>query len=556
MLSLGGLASKIFGSSNERRIKVYRPKVEAINAMEGEISALSDADLRAKTDEFRRAIADGAKVDTLLVPAFAVVREAAKRTLGQRHFDVQLMGGMVLHEGNIAEMRTGEGKTLVATLPVYLNALTGNGVHVVTVNDYLAKRDAEWMGQVYRFLGLTVGCIVHDLDDALRQEQYACDVTYGTNNELGFDYLRDNMKMRKDEMVQRGHSFAIVDEVDSILVDEARTPLIISGPVEDRAELYNAVDALMAKHLEADDFELDEKQRQVALTDAGNEKFEQLLEAAGVMKGSLYDIENVTIVHHVNQALKAHKLFQRDKDYIVKAGQVVIIDEFTGRMMPGRRYSEGLHQALEAKEHVDIQPENQTLASITFQNYFRLYDKLGGMTGTAMTEASEFMDIRPRGGRHPDQPARLAHRRGRRDLPDPEGEVRGDRDHDGRLLPARPARTRRHDVDREVRAALRASQEPRLSGRARTQAEGPGGGLEEQPRRRAQGLHGGHRRLSRGPRVRQVGEQHGTSSASGFERSFPRAGSLDRSAGGRSGRDHDRDQHGRPRHRHPARRQR
>ncbi len=392
MLSLGGLASKIFGSSNERRIKVYRPKVEAINALEDEIAKLSDADLKARTVTFREQIANGISLDALLVPAFATVREAAKRTLGQRHFDVQLIGGMVLHEGNIAEMKTGEGKTLVATLPVYLNALAGNGVHVVTVNDYLAKRDAEWMGQVYRFLGLTVGVIVHDLDDELRQAQYACDVTYGTNNELGFDYLRDNMKMRKDDMVQRGHSFAIVDEVDSILIDEARTPLIISGPVEDRADLYNAVDALMPKITDAD-VDLDEKQRQVALNEEGNEKMEGLLEAAGLMKGSLYDIENVTIVHHVNQALKAHRLFQRDKDYIVKGGQVVIIDEFTGRMMPGRRYSEGLHQALEAKEQVEIQPENQTLASITFQNYFRLYDKLGGMTGTANTEASEFMDI-------------------------------------------------------------------------------------------------------------------------------------------------------------------
>ncbi|PPD30993.1 MAG: preprotein translocase subunit SecA [Hyphomicrobium sp.] len=392
MLSLGGLASKLFGSSNERRIKVYRPRVEAINAMEAEVASLSDDELRARTAMFRQQVTDGATLDSLLVPAFATVREGAKRALGQRHFDVQLIGGMVLHQGNIAEMKTGEGKTLVATLPVYLNALTGRGVHVVTVNDYLAKRDAEWMGKVYRFLGLTVGCIVHDLPDEERKAQYACDVTYGTNNELGFDYLRDNMKMRKDDMVQRGHFFSIVDEVDSILIDEARTPLIISGPVEDRADLYMAVDSLMP-NLEPEDIELDEKQRQVSLTEVGNEKMERLLEAAGVMKGSLYDIENVTIVHHVNQALKANRLFQRDKDYIVKSNQVVIIDEFTGRMMPGRRYSEGLHQALEAKERVEIQPENQTLASITFQNYFRLYDKLGGMTGTASTEASEFMDI-------------------------------------------------------------------------------------------------------------------------------------------------------------------
>ena len=392
MLSLGGIATKIFGSSNERRIKVFRPNVAAINALEPDLKALSDDGLKARTAMFRQQLKDGAKLDDLLVPAFATVREAAKRSLGQRHFDVQLIGGMVLHQGDIAEMKTGEGKTLVATLPVYLNALAGNGVHVVTVNDYLAKRDADWMGQVYRFLGLTVGCIVHDLTDDQRRDAYACDVTYGTNNELGFDYLRDNMKLRKDAMVQRGHSFAIVDEVDSILIDEARTPLIISGPLEDRAELYNAVDALM-KTIEPGDFDLDEKQRQVSLTDTGNEKMEQALQKAGLMTGTLYDIDNVTFVHHINQALKAHKMFQRDKDYIVKGTQVIIIDEFTGRMMPGRRYSEGLHQALEAKEHVDIQPENQTLAQITFQNYFRLYKKLAGMTGTAMTEASEFLDI-------------------------------------------------------------------------------------------------------------------------------------------------------------------
>ncbi len=352
------------------------------------------ADLRARTEQFRAEFANGKSLDELLVPAFATVREAAKRTLGQRHFDVQLIGGMALHQGKIAEMKTGEGKTLVATLAVYLNALSGLGVHVVTVNDYLASRDAEWMGQVYRFLGLTVGCIVHDLDDEQRKAAYACDVTYGTNNELGFDYLRDNMKMSKSEMVQRGHVFAIVDEVDSILIDEARTPLIISGPVEDRADLYVAIDRLIPS-LGKGDFELDEKQRTVALTEAGNERMEELLQEAGLLTpgGSLYDIDNVTTVHHVTQALKAHKMFLRDRDYIVKGGQVVIIDEFTGRMMQGRRYSEGLHQALEAKEEVEIQPENQTLASITFQNYFRLYKKLAGMTGTAATEANEFLDI-------------------------------------------------------------------------------------------------------------------------------------------------------------------
>jgi preprotein translocase subunit SecA len=425
MMTIGGLASRIFGSANERKLKAYRARTAAINALEAELKALSDAELRARTGEFRRQLEDGARLDDLLAPAFATVREAAWRTLGQRHFDVQLMGGMVLHQGRIAEMKTGEGKTLVATLAVYLNALAGQGVHVVTVNDYLARRDAEWMGAIYKFLGLTVGCIVHDLDDEQRRAQYACDVTYGTNNELGFDYLRDNMKMSRADMVQRGHSFAIVDEVDSILIDEARTPLIISGPVEDRAELYVAVDGQikdlvkdndqlvkelqreLAGKMAADEvkaqlkeeiktrglFEIDEKQRQVALTDFGNERMEQMLEAAGLLKGSLYDIDNVTVVHHINQALKAHTLFRRDRDYIVKNGQVVIIDEFTGRMMPGRRYSEGLHQALEAKEHVEIQPENQTLASITFQNYFRLYKKLAGMTGTAATEANEFMDI-------------------------------------------------------------------------------------------------------------------------------------------------------------------
>ncbi len=392
MLSLGALASKFMGSSNERRLKAYRQRVENINALEAEIEALTDDALRARTDAFRDQLKNGAKLDDLLVPAFATVREAAKRTLGQRHFDVQLIGGMVLHEGKIAEMKTGEGKTLVATLPVYLNALTEKGVHVVTVNDYLAQRDAEWMGQVYKFLGLSVGCIVHDLDDDERNEQYSCDVTYGTNNEFGFDYLRDNMKMSRDEMVQRGHYFSIVDEVDSILIDEARTPLIISGPVEDRAELYNQLDGYM-KHIEPEDYELDEKEKSVSFTDVGNEKIEALLLEADLIKGSLYEVDNVTVVHHANQALKAHKLFHRDRDYIVKDNEVVLIDEFTGRMMPGRRYSEGLHQALEAKEHVEIQPENQTLASITFQNYFRLYDKLSGMTGTAATEADEFMDI-------------------------------------------------------------------------------------------------------------------------------------------------------------------
>ncbi|MCC0016666.1 MAG: preprotein translocase subunit SecA [Rhodobiaceae bacterium] len=392
MLGLGKIAGKIFGTANDRQVRGYRSRVDAINALEPEIKALSDDELRARTEDFRKQVADGAKLDDLLVPAFATVREAAVRTLGQRHFDVQLIGGMVLHEGRISEMKTGEGKTLVATLAVYLNALSGKGVHVVTVNDYLASRDAEWMGRIYRFLGLTVGCIVHGLNDDERQAAYACDVTYGTNNELGFDYLRDNMKYELDQMVQRGHNFAIVDEVDSILVDEARTPLIISGPTEDRSELYNAIDSFIPR-LKEEHFELDEKQRSVVLTEAGTEAMEAMLTEAGVIQGSLYDVENITYVHHVNQALRAHKLFLRDRDYIVRNNQVMIIDEFTGRMMEGRRYSEGLHQALEAKERVQIQPENVTLASITFQNYFRLYEKLAGMTGTAATEASEFMDI-------------------------------------------------------------------------------------------------------------------------------------------------------------------
>ncbi|HLY05565.1 MAG TPA: preprotein translocase subunit SecA [Rhizomicrobium sp.] len=393
MLGLNGLTQRFFGSSNERRLRPFYRQVEAINALESSFEAKSDDELRALTQSFKDRLNQGESLEDILEEAFATVREAAKRTLGQRHFDVQLVGGMVLHGGNIAEMKTGEGKTLVATLPVYLNALAGEGVHVVTVNDYLASRDADWMGQIYKFLGLTVGCIVHGLTDEQRHAAYACDVTYGTNNEFGFDYLRDNMKYSIASMVQRGHSYAIVDEVDSILVDEARTPLIISGPTEDQTEVYRAVDALMPK-LEKGDYELDEKQRTVTLTEAGNEHIVQFLRETNLLEsGDLYDIENINMLHHVNQALKAHTLFQKDRDYIVKDGKVVIIDEFTGRMMEGRRYSEGLHQALEAKENTAIQPENVTLASITFQNYFRLYDKLAGMTGTAMTEAAEFMDI-------------------------------------------------------------------------------------------------------------------------------------------------------------------
>src|SRR5271156_3309688 len=387
------LARRLFGSANDRYVKSLGPIVSAINEIEPELEAMSDEELRERTQRFKEQLADGTELDDILVDAFATVREAAKRTLGQRHFDVQLMGGSVLHRGMIAEMKTGEGKTLVATLPVYLNALTGNGVHVVTVNDYLARRDAEWMGQIYRFLGLSVGCIVHELDDMQRKEAYLCDVTYGTNNELGFDYLRDNMKFRLEDMVHRPFHYAIVDEVDSILIDEARTPLIISGPTEDNSELYIRVDKLIPA-LEPDDYEKDEKQRTVTLTESGVEKIETMLRDTALMAtGTLYDIHNVGLVHHVNQALRAHKLFARDTDYIVKDDKIIIIDEFTGRMMEGRRYSEGLHQALEAKESVTVQNENQTLASITFQNYFRLYPKLAGMTGTAMTESQEFGDI-------------------------------------------------------------------------------------------------------------------------------------------------------------------
>ncbi len=387
------LAKRLFGSANDRYIKTFDKTVAAVNALEPGLPTLTDEGLRARTDWLRQRLAAGEDLDDLLPDAFATVREAAKRTLGQRHYDVQLMGGIVLHRGMIAEMKTGEGKTLVATLPVYLNALAGKGVHVVTVNDYLARRDAEWMGQVYRFLGLSVGCIVHGLRDPERRQAYACDVTYGTNNELGFDYLRDNMKFRLEDMVHREFNFAIVDEVDSILVDEARTPLIISGSSEDSSELYKTVDKLIPKLLDAD-YEKDEKARQVALTEVGADHIEELLSEAGLLKVKpLYDIVNVNLVHHVNQALRAHKLFRNEVDYLVKDDKVVIIDEFTGRMMEGRRYSEGLHQALEAKEGVSVQNENQTLASITFQNYFRLYPKLAGMTGTAMTEAPEFSNI-------------------------------------------------------------------------------------------------------------------------------------------------------------------
>ena len=390
---LNAIAKRLFGSANDRYLKRLNPRVDAINALEHTLITLNDDDLKARTPWLRGRLATGETLDDVLEDAFATVREAAKRTLGQRHFDVQLLGGMILQEGRISEMRTGEGKTLVATLAVYLNSLEGKGVHVVTVNDYLAERDAAWMGQVYSFLGLTSGCIVHGIDDAERQQCYACDVTYATNNELGFDYLRDNMKFSREEMVQRDFNYAIVDEVDSILVDEARTPLIISGPTEDNSDLYVAMDKIIP-NLGSDDYEKDEKARSIAFTEVGTEKLEGLLrDAEMLVEGNLYDIQNVSLVHHANQALRAHYMFKRDTDYIVKDNQVIIIDEFTGRMMEGRRYSEGLHQALEAKENAHIENENQTLASITFQNYFRAYPKLSGMTGTAMTEAGEFAEI-------------------------------------------------------------------------------------------------------------------------------------------------------------------
>ncbi len=392
-----GFAKKLFGSSNDRKVKAFQDHAQRINALEPKFAALSDDELRMMTDAFRDRLANGETLDKILPEAFAVVREASKRVLGQRQYDVQLAGGMILHEGGIAEMRTGEGKTLVAVAPVYLNALPGKGVHVITVNDYLARRDAETMGKVYRFLGLEVGVIVNGLSQGQRQQAYNADVTYGTNNEFGFDYLRDNLVYDRREMVQRPHNFAIVDEVDSILIDEARTPLIISGPTEDRSDLYKILDGLIKDLIkDKDTFELDEKQKQVLLTELGSERLEQALEQGGHFAEDttgLYDAANISLVHHSNQALRANTLYQRDKDYIIKGGEIVLIDEFTGRMMTGRRLSEGLHQAIEAKEDVKIQPENQTLASVTIQNYFRLYEKLSGMTGTAATEAQEFGDI-------------------------------------------------------------------------------------------------------------------------------------------------------------------
>ena len=388
-----GIAKKIFGTENDRTLKKLRPLVASINALEPQFEAMTDDALKLKTDEYKKRFQDGETLDDLLPEAFATVREAAKRTLGQRHYDVQLIGGITLHRGEIAEMRTGEGKTLVSTLAAYLNALTERGVHIITVNDYLASRDAEWMGQVYNFLGMSVGCINdHDAYGGGRKAAYNCDITYGTNNEFGFDYLRDNMKYSVEEMGQRGHVYAVIDEIDSILIDEARTPLIISGPTDDKSEFYQKIDLIIPSITE-DGYDVDEKARTATFNEKGNEQIENILREQGLLEGeSLYDIENITIVHHINQALKAHKLYVQDKDYIIKNDEVVLIDEFTGRMMDGRRLSEGLHQAIEAKERVDIKPENVTLASVTLQNYFRLYEKLSGMTGTAETEASEFAE--------------------------------------------------------------------------------------------------------------------------------------------------------------------
>ncbi|NCF49584.1 MAG: preprotein translocase subunit SecA, partial [Bacteroidetes bacterium] len=390
---LGSLAKSLFGTDSDRVVKKFAPQIAAINAHEDAISVLTDDELLESVTILRARLDEGASLEDLLPEAFARVREAAKRALGQRHYDVQLMGGIALHNGQIAEMKTGEGKTLVATLAVFLNGLKGDGVHVVTVNDYLAARDAAWMGRVYQALGMTVGCITSDLSDEARRAAYNCDVTYGTNNEFGFDYLRDNLKFRIEDMVQRAHHFAIVDEVDSILIDEARTPLIISGAVESQSDKYHVADQIIPS-LTEEDFELDEKGRTVSLTEIGIEHSESLLRERGVMDdGTLYDVENVGLLHHVNQALRAHKLFHRDSHYMIKNGAIVLIDEFTGRAMEGRRLSDGLHQAIEAREGIEIQPENQTVASVTFQNYFRLYEKLSGMTGTAMTEAGELSEI-------------------------------------------------------------------------------------------------------------------------------------------------------------------
>ncbi len=455
------VARKIFGSKNEREIKRVRPDLDEINRLEPEISALSDDELRAKIAEWKAnisAIEDREQREEamleILPPVFAVVREAAKRSIGQRHFDVQLIGGMMLHQGRIAEMKTGEGKTLAATLPAVLNALSGRGVHVVTVNDYLARRDSEWMGRIYNFLGLTVGVVVHGVTDHDRKVAYRADITHGQNNEFGFDYLRDNMKFNIEDYVQREHNFAIVDEVDSILIDEARTPLIISGASEESTDTYYVVDRVIPRLKAEEHYTIDEKMRTVALTEDGVTRVEQLL---GVE--NLYDPRNILLLHHANQGLRAHTLFKRDVDYVVKEGEVIIVDEFTGRLMPGRRWSDGLHQAVEAKENVKIESENQTLATITFQNYFRMYKKLSGMTGTADTESVEFkeiygLDVVVIPTNHADDP----HRQSRRRLQNRRREVRR-RDRGNQRLPrTRSAGAGRHGLDRKIRARRRKAQ--------------------------------------------------------------------------------------------------
>ena len=519
------LLTSIFGSRNDRLLKTYRRTVQQINALEPKFEEDDDAALQGRTAELRQRAAAGETLDALLPEAFAIVREGSKRVLKMRHFDVQLIGGIALHSGKIAEMRTGEGKTLMATLPVYLNSLVGKGVHVVTVNDYLAQRDAEWMGRLYDFLGLTVGVNLSQMSRAQKQAAFACDVTYGTNNEFGFDYLRDNMVQDAADRVARGLAYAIVDEVDSILIDEARTPLIISGQAEDHTELYvriNAVVPGLKKQIgeldlrtgegviEPGDFTVDEKSHQVFLTEDGHENAERLLGEAGLLVegASLYDPANITLMHHVYAALRAKHLYNRDQHYVVQNGEVVIVDEFTGRLMTGRRWSDGLHQAVEAKEGVQIQSENQTLASITFQNYFRMYGKLSGMTGTADTEAYEFQEIY---GLEtvvdPAQPADHPQGRPRPRLQDGAREVRGGDQGHPRLPRARPAGAGGHDLDRELRTRL-------------------------------------------GPAA------EGEAAAPGAQRQAAREGGRDRRPGRPAGRDHDRHQHGRPRHRHRARRQR
>ena len=473
------LLAKVIGTANDRELKRVQPLVVEVNAKEPQIQALTDEQLRAQTAAFRERLAAGAALDDLLPEAFAVVREAGRRTLNMRHFDVQLIGGIVLHRGRIAEMKTGEGKTLVATLPAYLNALAGKGVHVVTVNDYLARRDSEWMGRIYRFLGMSVGVIQHDLNDQERQVAYGCDITYGTNNEFGFDYLRDNMKFDLAHYVQRGHHFAIVDEVDSILIDEARTPLIISGPAEESTDLYYEVDRIIPKltpgavtrgdvkaeereELEkTGDYIVDEKHKTVTLTETGMAKAEKML-AHRLQPGGLYDPVNMPLLHHINQALRAHTLFRLDVDYMIKDEGVVIVDEFTGRLMPGRRWSDGLHQAVEAKEKVKIERENQTLATVTFQNYFRKYGKLAGMTGTADTEAEEFMKIYKLDVMViPDQPRPEARRGARHRLPHRTREIRSHRQRHPGEAEGRAPGPRRYGLDREVRTALEAAQAAR-----------------------------------------------------------------------------------------------